>query len=87
MASASGAAALTPSPVAGGSGVASPSAFSPALASGPGAALATAHTMGSERAAMAAEMKRLGARVRNGGILLTLLIVVIVSLMAGKPTI
>ena len=87
MASASGAPAPAPSPVAGGSGVASSSAFSPALAAGPGAALATADTMGSGQAALAAEMKRLGARVRNGGILLTILIVVIVSLMAGKPTI
>jgi hypothetical protein len=30
-------------------------------------------------------MAALGARARNGGVLLTILIVLIVSLMAGKP--
>jgi hypothetical protein len=51
----------------------------PALAAGPGAALAVSSG--------AAELARLGARVRNGGILLAVLVVVIVSLMAGKPAI
>ena len=86
MASASGAPASAPASSAGRAGVASPPALGPALAAGPGAALATATTMESGRAALGAEMQRLGARVRNGGILLTILIFVIVSLMAGKPS-
>jgi hypothetical protein len=32
-------------------------------------------------------MAALGARARNGGLFLTLIVIVIVSLMAGKPTI
>jgi uncharacterized membrane protein len=63
-----------------------PGAMQPSFAAGPGAALATAETMDAGRAAAGAEMARLGARVRNGGILLTILIFAIVSLMAGKPT-
>ena len=72
------------------------------LAAGPGAALARpvagaaaapAHEAATQTvpaasyANPAAEMAALGARVRNGGILLAILIVVIVSLMAGKPAI
>jgi uncharacterized membrane protein len=58
------------------------------LAAGPGAALAIA----SERTLHgpsnpAAEMAALGARARNGGIFLAVMVVVIVSLMAGKPAI
>ena len=34
-----------------------------------------------------AEMKSLGARAARGGIFLTILVVLIVSLMAGKPAI
>ena len=63
-------------------------AATPAFAAGPGAALATAATLEAGRSmAPAAEMARLGARVRNGGILLAVMIVLIVSLMAGKPAI
>ncbi len=86
MASASRAASPAPTSSAGGSVVASPPAASPAFAAGPGAALATPATMDAGRAALGAEMQRLGARVRNGGIFLALMIFVIVSLMAGKPT-
>jgi hypothetical protein len=58
------------------------------LPAGPGAALATPATLQAGAAVNpAAEMARLGARVRNGGIFLTILIVLIVSLMAGKPAI
>jgi hypothetical protein len=60
----------------------------PALAAGPGAALATAATMrAAGRPDPAAEMASLGARAARGGILLTILVVLIVSLMAGKPAI
>jgi len=72
----------------------------PVLAAGPGAALArpdigavgasdrTAEPKtASKYASPAAEIAALGARARNGGILLTVLVVVIVSLMAGKPAI
>jgi uncharacterized membrane protein len=86
MASASGAPAGAPAAAAGGTSVATPPALNPALAAGPGAALATAATMDAGRVAMAAELKRLGARVRNGGIFLVVMIFAIVSLMAGKPT-
>ncbi|HEX7496413.1 MAG TPA: DUF2269 family protein [Candidatus Limnocylindrales bacterium] len=63
-------------------------AAGPVLAAGPGAALAIA----SERtlhgpSSPAAEMAALGARARNGGIFLAVMVVVIVSLMAGKPAI
>jgi len=75
-----------PATAAGGTGATSPSALQPALAAGPGAALATAQTLDGGRAAMGAEMARLGNRVRNGGIFLTIMVFVIVSLMAGKPT-
>ncbi len=65
-----------------------PASLQPAFAAGPGAALATRETLEAGRAmAPAAELARLGARVRNGGILLAVLIVLIVSLMAGKPAI
>jgi hypothetical protein len=69
------------------------------LAAGPGAALArpgagtaespaqvaAAHT--SRYASPAAELAALGARSRNGGLFLIVMVIVIVSLMAGKPTI
>ncbi len=59
-----------------------------ALAAGPGAALATAATMRVAGAPdPAAQMAALGARAARGGIFLTILVVLIVSLMAGKPTI
>jgi uncharacterized membrane protein len=63
-------------------------AAGPVLAAGPGAALA----IPSERSLRgasdpAAEMAALGARARNGGIFLAVMVVVIVSLMAGKPAI
>jgi hypothetical protein len=63
-------------------------AAGPALAAGPGAELATP-AAGSLRGAAnpAAEMAALGVRARNGGIFLAVMVVVIVSLMAGKPTI
>lgn len=86
MASASSAAVPAPASSARGSDVASLPATGPVLAAGPGAALATPTTMEAGRAAQAAEMRRLGARVRNGGMFLALMIFVIVSLMAGKPT-
>jgi hypothetical protein len=60
----------------------------PAFTAGPGAALATTATLEAGRSmAPAAEMARLGARVRNGGLFLALMVFVIVSLMAGKPAI
>ena len=60
----------------------------PAMAAGPGAALATAATLRvAGEPDPAAEMKSLGARAARGGIFLTILVVLIVSLMAGKPTI
>jgi uncharacterized membrane protein len=62
----------------------------PAFADGPGAALArpeTAASALSRYASPVAELAALGARARNGGIFLILMVVVIVSLMAGKPTI
>ena len=72
--------------MAGGRGV---------LADGPGAALARPVSDASAVAAESverpryagpgAEMAALGARARKGGVLLTILIVLIVSLMAGKP--
>jgi len=65
------------------------------LADGPGAALArpvadaavvAAESVERPRyAGPGAEMAALGARARKGGVLLTILIVLIVSLMAGKP--
>jgi uncharacterized membrane protein len=66
----------------------------PVLAAGPGAELArpeasasaTSHAA-SKYASPGAEMAALGARARNGGMFLTLIVIVIVSLMAGKPTI
>ena len=59
-----------------------------ALAEGPGAALAMpVERTGGPKMDPAAEMKMLGARVARSGILLTVLIFVIVSLMAGKPAI
>ena len=72
--------------MAGGRGV---------LVEGPGAALARPVSDAAVVAAEAverpryagpgAEMAALAARARNGGILLTILVVLIVSLMAGKP--
>ena len=63
-------------------------AAGPVLAAGPGAALATASDRNLRGAANpAAEMAALGSRARNGGIFLLVMVVVIVSLMAGKPTI
>jgi uncharacterized membrane protein len=62
-----------------------------ALATGPGAALATSETGEARRTARyaspAAEMAALGARARNGGFFLMLMVIVIVSLMTGKPAI
>jgi len=63
-------------------------AAGPALAAGPGAALAIVSERSLRGASdPAAEMAALGARARNGGIFLVVMVVVIVSLMAGKPTI
>ena len=77
-------------------------AAGPVLAAGPGAALARpagrselpTETAGaatelrrSRYANPGAEMAALGVRARNGGIFLMALVVVIVSLMAGKPAI
>jgi uncharacterized membrane protein len=53
----------------------------PALAAGPGAALAAPADVSGLRA----EMAGLGARAQRGGILLSVLVVVIVTLMASKP--
>jgi uncharacterized membrane protein len=53
----------------------------PALAAGPGAALAAPQNVPGLRT----EMAHLGARAQQGGIVLSLLIVVIVTLMASKP--
>jgi uncharacterized membrane protein len=58
-----------------------PARTAPALAAGPGAALARTADM----AGLHAQMARLGARAQRGGILLSLLIVAIVTLMASKP--
>ena len=61
-----------------------------ALPAGPGAALATPSELaasGSRYAGPAAELAALGVRARNGGIFLMIMVVVIVSLMAGKPSI
>jgi uncharacterized membrane protein len=65
------------------------------LAEGPGAALArpvpdaavvAAEAVDRPRyAGPAAEMAALGARARNGGVLLTILVVTIVALMSAKP--
>ena len=74
-------------------------AAGPVLAAGPGAALARPigiSAAASSEATMArvsryaspgAEMAALGVRARNGGFFLMTLVVVIVSLMAGKPAI
>lgn len=69
-------------------------AAGPVLAAGPGAELARpfsaapgALAKASRYASPGAEMAALGARARNGGLFLTLMVVVIVSLMAGKPAI
>jgi uncharacterized membrane protein len=74
----------------------------PVLAAGPGAALATAETLGrgatvpkvpqaaaarSKYANPGQEMAALGVRARNGGFFLMAMVVIIVSLMAGKPAI
>lgn len=72
----------------------------PVLAAGPGAELArpgvgaaaaatgAAVLAGASRyVSPAAELAALGARARNGGIFLIVMVVVIVSLMAGKPAI
>ena len=70
----------------------------PVLAAGPGAALArpmpaasvvgTSVAAGASRyAGPAEEMAALGSRARNGGFFLILMVVIIVSLMAGKPAI
>ena len=75
-------------------------AAGPVLAAGPGAALArpiagaaSAEAVALETARASryaspgAEMAALGVRARNGGFLLMALVIVIVSLMAGKPAI
>ena len=63
-------------------------AAGPALAAGPGAALARPIARdGAPDLSPAAQMAALAVRARNGGIFLTVMVVVIVSLMAGKPTI
>jgi len=79
-------------------------ASGPVLAAGPGAALATAQTLGygaadpgavpqvatartSKYANPGQEMAALGVRARNGGFFLMAMVVIIVSLMAGKPAI
>jgi hypothetical protein len=63
-------------------------AAGPVLAAGPGAELATPAARSLSGAPnAAAEMAALGARARNGGIFLVAMVVVIVSLMAGKPAI
>lgn len=70
----------------------------PVLAAGPGAELARPDPTAPQVSPLAAvtapryanpglEMAALGVRARNGGIFLLVLVVVIVSLMAGKPTI
>jgi hypothetical protein len=60
----------------------------PALAAGPGAALARPETASARGyATPAAELAALGVRARNGGLFLLVMVVFIVSLMAGKPTI
>jgi hypothetical protein len=79
-------------------------ASGPVLAAGPGAALATAQTLGygapvptvlpqvaqartSKYANPGQEMAALGVRARNGGFFLMAMVIIIVSLMAGKPAI
>lgn len=63
-------------------------AAGPVFAAGPGAALARPATVGARgNTNPADELAALGIRVRNGGFFLMLMVVVIVSLMAGKPTI
>ena len=66
-------------------------AAGPALAAGPGAALAqpavSMSVPASRYASPAAEMRALAARARNGGFFLVAMVIVIVSLMAGKPAI
>jgi len=75
-------------------------AAGPVLAAGPGAALARPIAGAASAGAVAletarasryaspgAEMAALGVRARNGGFLLMALVIVIVSLMAGKPAI
>jgi uncharacterized membrane protein len=61
------------------------------LAAGPGAELAmpvaAARTGPAGPASPAAEMAALGARAQKGGIFLAIMVVLIVSLMAGKPAI
>ena len=52
---------------------------------GPGAQLATPSAGGPPPGSPAAEMAALGVRARNGGMFLSLLVVVIVTLMASKP--
>jgi hypothetical protein len=60
----------------------------PVLAEGPGAALARPIAgAGSRDVAPATQLAALGIRARNGGLFLTVMVIVIVSLMAGKPTI
>jgi len=86
---AEGMAAAQASPTRAPSAAATPgTAPALAFAAGPGAALATPETLRAGGAMAApAEMARLGARVRNGGVFLAVLIFLIVSLMAGKPAI
>jgi uncharacterized membrane protein len=63
-------------------------AAGPVFAAGPGAELARPATVVARgNATPADELAELGIRARNGGILLMVMVVVIVSLMAGKPTI
>jgi hypothetical protein len=59
----------------------------PVLAAGPGAALARPETAARGYATPVDELAVLAIRARNGGLFLLVLVVVIVSLMAGKPTI
>jgi uncharacterized membrane protein len=72
--------------VAGAAGFgASPMPANLVMTAGPGAQLATAPAGGPPRGNLGAEMAALGARARNGGIFLSLLVVAIVTLMASKP--
>ena len=66
----------------------------PVLAAGPGAELARPGVDGSAQApgaaryaTPAAELAALSIRARNGGVFLLVMVVVVVSLMSGKPTI
>jgi hypothetical protein len=63
-------------------------AMRPSMPGGPGAALADPVALLADKTeSPVAEMARLGVRVRNGGLFLAVMVVIIVSLMAGKPAI